>query len=320
MSRDFRDDETPRRDATLDSESRDVVGASDRLTRTGRSERSERADRTWSPARRLDLPRTPDRHPVRLERDCFRLRGSESELLATIGAFRAIAVHDLREVAVTAAADRAPSLDRDLRSLREQGLLRTHVVVMNGRAEHVAVLTRKGRDLLEQSAPLALARASRPFHLNPADQRFYAGVAKPRDLAHDAQLYRMFETERERLQAERGTVTRVVLDYELKAEYNRYVHERHLAGADDTSARRAFADEHHLPFAGERLHLPDVRIEYETEDGRTEFRDLELATEHYSRAQVGGKVSAGFRVYRAAGAGGRRGGAPVDPHRLEWIS
>jgi hypothetical protein len=332
MSRDVRDDDPARDDSAIDTESHHVGDRADRAGRTDRSDHTDRADRPeradggWSPANRLDLPRTPDRQPVTLERDFFRLRGSESELLATIGAFRAIAIHDLREVAANAMPQRPASLDADLRSLRDQGLLRTHALVMNGRSEHAAVLTTKGRELLEHSRPSALsARPSpglRPLTSHLCDQRFYAGVAKPRDLAHDAQLYRMFETERARLQAEGAPVTRVVLDYELKAEYHRYVHQQHRTGVDETSARRAFADQHHLPFAGQRIHLPDVRIEYETEDGRTEYRDLELATEHYSRSQLGGKVSAGFRVYRAAGAGAgsRRGGTPADPHRLEWIS
>jgi hypothetical protein len=313
MSRDFRDDDD---DARIDRT--DCADRTNSTNITARTNSTDREDRTWSPANRLDLPRSPDRRPVRFERDCFRLRGSESELLATIGAFRAIAIRDLKEVAANATTRRSASLDADLRSLRDQGLLYRHALVMNGRSEHVAVLTRKGRDLLERSSPLAVR-----------DQRFYAGVARPRDLAHDAQLYRVFETERDQLQAEGGIVTRVVLDYELKGEYYRYVHEQHLAGVDETHARRVFAAEHQLPFAGERIHLPDVRIEYEAEDGRTEYRDLELVTEHYSRSQLGGKVSAGFRVYRAAGAGpggrrtgggSRRGGSPADPHRLEWIS
>ena len=41
-------------------------------------------------------------------------------------------------------------------------------------------------------------------------------------------------------------------------------------------------------------YLPDLRIEYETPDGRLEHRDLELVTEHYSRGQLAGKTRAGF--------------------------
>jgi hypothetical protein len=50
-------------------------------------------------------------------------------------------------------------------------------------------------------------------------------------------------------------------------------------------------------------------------------RDLELATEHYSRSQLAGKHTAGFHVYRAAGPRGagasKPGGTPTDPHHLE---
>jgi hypothetical protein len=271
-------------------------------------DRSDRpaSERAWSAANQLDLPRTSTRRPVTLDRERFMLRESESELLATVGAFRAIALHDFKPV------------EPDVRSLRDQRLLQTHTLVINGRSESVAVLTGKGRDLIEHARAHL---APRPSSLAPRDQRFYAGLGNLRDLAHDAQLYRLFDTERAQLAADGATVTRVVLDYELKADYHRYVHELRLAGVDAIRARRDFAEAHHLPFAGERIHLPDVRVEYETADGRPEQRDLELATEHYSRSQIGGKVSVGFRVYRAAGAGGgHRGATPVDPHQLEWLA
>jgi hypothetical protein len=220
------------------------------------------------------------------------LRSSESALVETVGAFRAVAVRDLQEAA-----------EADIRSLRGQGLLHTRDLVINGRSERVAALTRTGRELLERSR----------------GQGFHAGRVKAREAEHDAQLYRMFRTERERLEAERATVTDVVLDYQLAADYRRYIHEQELAGVDAVQARRAFAETHDLPFAGDGIRLPDVRVEYETADGRIEYRDLELATAHYSRSQIGAKKSAGFRVYRAAGAGAQRGAAPSDPHDLEWI-
>jgi hypothetical protein len=107
----------------------------------------------------------------------------------------------------------------------------------------------------------------------------------------------------------------------LKAEYHSYVHEQQQAGRAADDARRAFAHEHDLSFSGGRIHLPDVRIEYTSLDGHSDHRDLELATEHYSRSQLSGKQSAGFRVFRAAGARGwRRGNTPSDPHHLQWLS
>jgi hypothetical protein len=87
----------------------------------------------------------------------------------------------------------------------------------------------------------------------------------------------------------------------------------------------AFAAANGLSVVGGHLELPDLRIEYETADGRHESRDVELVTEHYSRAQLAGKAQAGFSMYRAAGGGRlgagstRPGGTPVDPHHLEWL-
>jgi hypothetical protein len=37
------------------------------------------------------------------------------------------------------------------------------------------------------------------------------------------------------------------------------------------------------------LELPDLRIEYETEDGRRAHRDVELVTDQHWRGQLGGK-------------------------------
>jgi hypothetical protein len=241
---------------------------------------------------RIELPRTPDRRPVILDRSRFMLRNSESELLETVGAFRAIAVRDLKGAA-----------DGDIRSLRGQGLLFTRGLIINRRSERVAVLTRTGRKLLERSR----------------DQPIHVGLVKPRELEHDAQLYRMFRAERERLEAEGATITRVVLDYQISGDYHRYLHEQQLAGVEAVQAKRDFAEAHDLPFAGEHICLPDVRVEYETADGLIEYRDLEFATEHYSRSQLAARLSAGFRVCRAVGTGARRGGTPSDPHRLEWI-
>jgi hypothetical protein len=56
------------------------------------------------------------------------------------------------------------------------------------------------------------------------------------------------------------------------------------------------------------IELPDVRIEYEDRDGVAQQRDLEPATEQYSRSQLSGKQSAGFRVYRAVAARGASAG------------
>ena len=62
-----------------------------------------------------------------------------------------------------------------------------------------------------------------------------------------------------------------------------------------------FAADAKLPVVDGHLALPDLRIEYETADGRIEYRDVELVTEHYSRGQLAGKSAASVRyALRAA--------------------
>jgi len=273
-------------------------------------DRAEHAPTRWSPSSRLTLPRSRERHPVSLPSRDVRLRGSEVEVLATLGAFRVVCERDL------ASAENASLLAQDLRSLREQGLLAFQTIVINGSSEQVLALTKYALDLLE--------RHRSDNHEDDEDrQEFYAGFVKPRELAHDAQLYRLFQTERDELESEGATVTHVALDFELKRNYHQYVEERVKEGGDRDEARRDFAAEHDLPFRNEHIELPDLRIEYETSDGQHGYRDLELATENYSRTQLAGKHSAGFRLYRAAGrplgSSSSRGGTPSDPHHLEWL-
>src|SRR5205085_4540023 len=110
------------------------------------------------------------------------------------------------------------------------------------------------------------------------------------------------------LEAQGCRVDGVVLDYELKREYQTFLNRPDRdRGADDDADVRAFAEAHRLPVIEGHLELPDLRIEYETPEGHLEYRDLELVTEHYSRGQLAGKSRAGFALYRAAG-GARIGG------------
>src|SRR5690606_31809725 len=69
----------------------------------------------------LDLPQGRDRETVLLGDETYDLRGSEVRTLATIGAFRIVAVDDLRDDRGEAAGLWAG----DLRSLRASGLITT---------------------------------------------------------------------------------------------------------------------------------------------------------------------------------------------------
>jgi hypothetical protein len=254
-------------------------------------------------ARDLDLPRGPARERVVHRDRVYTLRASEVRTLATVGAFRVVPASDLRD-----AADRpAQARDGDLRSLREQGLVHTVPLVTRGERTTIVTLTREGRAVLEQ--------ARRPER-DEGGQTFYAGAMKPRELAHDAQAYRAYEQAAARIASRGGQVRRVVLDYELKRDYQQFrqaperqrrrdAHDANRAAADAT----AWAHAHQLPVDDGHVQFPDVRIEYDDRDGRREIEDIEIMTPHYRGAQASAKARAGFTQYRAAGArvGGRRG-------------
>jgi len=260
--------------------------------------------------RDLYLPRGHEREIVRDRGREYTLRGSETRTLATVGAFRVVSSRDLRD-------DHDRPLDprsSDLRHLREQRLVET--VRVPGSREHAVALTKEGRSLLEHHRDRDQS----------ARQTFWHGVKRERELAHDVQVYRAYERAAERLENRGGRVDRVVLDHELKREYQSWLHERDRDRGDydghpDRSEEeiREWARERDLPYFDEEVHFPDVRIEYRDRDGAERHEDVEVVTEHYRGAHSASVARSGFSCYRGSslrigggsgrgGGGGHRGG------------
>jgi DNA-binding PadR family transcriptional regulator len=258
---------------------------------------------------RLALPRDEARELIEFRGREYHLTGSETRALATAGAFRVISPDDL--------GDEAGGRDiwhGSWQRLADQGLITRETITDRDGARHLVALTREGKALLDAHAtPRSDGRR----------QEYYAGIVKPRELTHDAQLYQAFRAEADRIERDGGRLSRVVLDYELKRDYQTFLNRRDRPeGADVKTDRLVFAEAHDLPVIDGHLELPDLRIEYETADGRLEHRDVELVTEHYSRSQMAGKARAGFSLYRSAGgrgASGKRGGTPFDPRHMEQL-
>lgn len=147
-------------------------------------------------------------------------------------------------------------------------------------------------------------------------------MQKPCELTHDAQVYRAYLREAERLQKEGAHIHRVILENDLKREYQEFLQERNRDREDsdgrpdrDVAEIRAWALEHDLPCdEGGHVQFPDARIEYDI-GGRDRTLDVEVLTPHYRGAHGTAKSSAGFacyqgRSFRISGArdGGGRGG------------
>jgi hypothetical protein len=264
--------------------------------------------------RDLNLPRGHERHLVHDRDREYTLRGSESRTLATVGAFRVVSSRDLRD------HDGRPTDPRtgDLRHLREQGLVRTER--LDGHRDVAVVLTKEGRHLLESHRRDRVHDHSHDARQD-RQQAFYAELKKPREVEHDSQVFRAYLREAQRLGERGDRIGRVALDYELKREYQRWLHERDK-DRDDADGRpdrspaeiEEWAREHDLPYFDEQVHFPDVRIEYETPDGRWDHVDVEVTTLHYRGAHGGAAARSGFSSYRGVslrlggGSGGRGGG------------
>jgi len=218
---------------------------------------------------------------------------------SNVGAFRAVPSSDLRD-----------SYDQpldprhgELWHLRDSGLVQT---VRLDRDHTVVTLTKEGRDLLESR------RSDEDSHDR---QAFYAGVPKSRELKHDAELYRAYTEEAERLRDEGANIHRIVLENDLKREYQEFLQKRNR-DRDDSDGRpdrdpleiEDWAREHDLPCDDQgHVQFPDVRIEYDI-DGRDHTLDVEVMTPHYRGAHGAAKSGSGFRLYFTAHAGRRRSG------------
>ena len=273
-----------------------------------RDDRQRSRDPRDTFVRHVHLPRRYERELVSDSRGrAYSLRRSESRTLATVGAFRVVPSRDL-----CGDSEAVSTMNGDVRHLREQKLVET--VRIPGQRSVALTLTDRGRDLLESR------RNDRPEH----PQMFYAGVRRERELEHDAQVYAAFVESAQRLGERGADIERVVLDEDLKREYQRWLHARDperddYDGHPDRSEAeiQGWATEHELPYFDGQVHFPDVRIEFRDADGRFDHDDVEVVTAHYRGAHGAAVGRAGFTSYRGSSAriGGRGRSGRGTAHR-----
>jgi DNA-binding PadR family transcriptional regulator len=255
---------------------------------------SKASARHETPAR--PEPRDDDRGRERHEPT--RSQTTRLEVLQDIGKFRVVHLDDLKEFRYKG-NDRA--MNEDLRRMRSEGLIRTNVIEKGNRPMRVIVLTKQGRDAALSGAPAEDRQA------------FYAGFVKPREVEHDASIYRMYQDARNEIRAQGGAIRRVVLDYELKQKvFSPLAKDRPRLSPEDYAKRQAeVAAQNGLKVVNGKIPLPDLRIEYETQEGDLTKVDLELATGHYKGSQIAEKGAAGFSIH-GTGGGQQGGGTPQD--------
>jgi hypothetical protein len=214
------------------------------------------------------------------------------EAMIDMGRFRTVDVQDLARFVYRG---NASQMKQDLQNLRGQGLVEEKTVFRAHKsARKLATLTDEGHRIVSKAGGLS------------EDQRLYHGFVKPKELDHDADLYKVYQRAAQEIQEKGGKPLRVRLDFELKESINRA---REAAGrlSDEERARllSAVARENGLAIKGTTIHLPDIQVEYETREGQIERENLELLSKNYREEGIRGKVGAGFKIYARSGEANR---------------
>jgi hypothetical protein len=236
-------------------------------------------------------------------RQPYELRDSELQALADIGTFRTLAIKDLAEFRY--AGDNAKA-NAELRNLVQQGLLR--VRKLHPSKATFAALTRDGQSILSLRRPAA------------SRQVYYSQFVKPRELRHDAAIYRLYQEVAARIAREGGRVSRIVLDFELKKSINpRLAKLKSLPEHQQENQRQKIAADHGLAVVDGKIPLPDLRVEYETAEREQTKVDVELATSDYHRTSLAAKARAGFSIYAMKEDMGPLRRAIADPELTKEI-
>ena len=261
----------------------------------------ERKQRTV--AHEHSMERRPRRNDLPNQMVGLSLRDEERKVLAEVGRFRVVTTRDLAE---TVYGNRQSQMTRDLSFLREKGLVQVDAVNARrdgrgGKVERIEVvtLTRAGRDAARQTSGL------------PQEQRLYAGLVKPREVEHDAQIYRAYRKEAARIEQKGGTNLRVRLDFELKSDVQKAIHAARKAGPgrDMAEIKQQVAQQFELPYVNDGIQIPDARIEYDLDRkggqevdqvARSGHEDIEVLTAAYSPGHLRAKAQAGFHLYASS--------------------
>ncbi len=205
-----------------------------------------------------------------------------------IGGFRVIAGADL--VALRYKGNVAQT-EQDLRSLAKQGLLQQKSVWTgkSGEVDSFWALTKAGKRFIKRHYPV------------PPGQALYTGFVKPKELRHDAAIYRVFHREAAQIIKDGGRVTRIVLDYELKKKaYSPLAKAKALPPAEYAKRQAEIAMAHGLKVINGHIVLPDLRMEYTDRHGVAAQVDLEVASKDYHGSHAAEKAAAGFKIYASA--------------------
>ena len=289
-------------------------------------ERSKQSGRRSRNYRKVD-PRTGHRRELgRARYKGLDINERTHACLQEVGLYRCASHRDLVEAHFSGNRFAAA---KGLQRLVRAGAMQEHRVRgPKGGSFTLYTLTKAGAALAQR---LAVKRGLDP------EQRAWAGMVRPRDAAHDADVAKACRKEIEALTARGARLRRILIDAELKGILaNRSETARVKKGKEEADrAQRKAAAELHLPCDDQgHVQIPDAQIQYVDEAGNLGRVNVEVGTDHYREASVKAKSAAGFSMHGGkggqapntrtslsslGGGGGRRGGgrSSGDPASVE---
>ena len=285
MSRDFTPDFDDFREAAQSPREPSRASSDTRAGATRTSEEVPHPEPRFRDVREPRPKEVPPRDSRAVLYDRYRgyeLRESQIQTLADLGKFRVINANDMTRYGYRGDKRR---MERETESLVRQGLVEEKQVEISlSKSTRMYTLTKAGRRLMQRSGRL------------PDEQEIYSGFVKPREVKHDAELYRVYQREEDRIERRGDRVRRVLLDFELKRKVNRELG-RLGPHRDDPDRKHDVADRHGLRVVHGRIPVPDLQIEYEMPDQSIARVNLELTTGDYRPRQLADKALAGFTLY-----------------------
>ncbi len=258
-----------------------------------------------SPAKRAEGHR--ERRAQYRDRDQrYSLRQPEIQMMADIGRFRTV---DKQDLARFLYAGREDSLKHDIENLRRQDLIEERTVFQaHKKARRVVTLTEQGHRVVRKASGL------------PREQQLYHGFVKPREIHHDADLYKVYQEAASEIEEAGGRLLKIRLDFELKAAVQREKDALKRVPPEERLKRlQSFASAQGLSIQGSRVTVPDIQVEYETRDHELARANLELVSENYRGEAIRGKAESGFSLYARGNDVSRVRRALQDTHTVERI-
>ena len=219
--------------------------------------------------------------------------------LQTVGLYRCASHRDLVELHFS--GNRFAAAKGLERLVRSGAMQQHHARGPNGGTFTVYTLTKSGAGVAQR---LAVKRGLDP------EQRAWAGMVKPREVAHDADVAQACRKEIEALTARGGRLRRILIDPEMKGILaKRSETARAKEGKEEADrARRKAAAELHLPCNDQgHVQIPDAQLQYVDAAGNIGRVNVEVTSDQYSGASVQAKSGAGFSMH-GSGKGGQGGG------------